>query len=209
MKSATWSGAALIGGGVVTMFVNAVLSPMMPYDAPFAELASSTVFLWRLALAALGVLLLLLGFPGLLHRAGERLSLVGGCAFAVAFVGTALLFAHEWSQVFFVRPLAFVAPDALQAMEDVKGPDAFEIEGIVVLAVFTLGWIALSIALIVGRTLSLFGPLLIIAGFFAIPILTVSGLGLWGAILGNVVLSSGWIVLGRGLMSGADKPRLL
>lgn len=199
MNSATWSGAALIGGGVVTMFLNAVLTPMMPLDAPFAELASSMVFLLRLSLAALGVLFLLLAFPGLLHVIGKRHSRVGGGAFALAFVGTALLFAHEWSQVFFVRPFALAAPDALNAMDGVDGLDAFDIEGIIVLAAFMLGWIALSIAMIVGRALSPLGPSLIIAGFFAIPILATAVDGVWGAVAGNVILSSGWIVLGRAL----------
>lgn len=191
-----------MAGGVLTLFVNAALSPFLPVEAAFGELAASAIFRWRLSLAAFGVFLLLAGMGGLYGRHRVRASVFGALGYGLAFAGTAMLFAHEWAQVFFVHHLALVDPAALEAMESVEGLDnLFDAESIATVSVFALGWILFSVSLLIAGTFGRLGPALVIAGFFAVPLFTALAQGsLWGAAAGNVVLSSGWILLGLALM---------
>ena len=57
-----------------------------------------------------------------------------------------------------------------------------------------LAWSGIAVA--AGGVYARRGPILVIAGFFAIPILSAALPDVWGPILGNAVLGSGWIVLG-------------
>ena len=63
-----------------------------------------------------------------------------------------------------------VAPDALQAMEDAEGINIFDLEGLIVMLTFTLGWIAFAASMLMAKVFSRLGPALVIAGFFAIPL---------------------------------------
>ena len=75
----------------------------------------------------------------------------------------------------------------------------FDLEGLIVIVTFTLGWIAFAASMLLAKVFARLGPALIIAGFFAIPLLTaVTSLKLGGA-LGNTVLGLGFILLGREL----------
>ena len=200
MKSLKLSGIAIAAGGVFLIIVNAVFTPMLAIDAPFTEMMASKVFLWRLSLAALTVFLLMIGTPGLHAYQADRSGLFGRIAFGLTFLGCALLFAHEWAQVFFMHSMAVVAPDALQAVEDTAGMSIFDLEGLIVAVTFTLGWIAFAASMLVAKVFQRLGPALVIAGFFAIPLLSaVTTLKLGGA-LGNAVLGSGFILLGRELL---------
>ena len=116
------------------------------------------------------------------------------------------MFAHEWAQVFFLHPLALVAPDAVQAMEDVEGLNLYELEALIAVVTFTIGWIAFAASMLFGGVFARLGPALVIAGFFAIPLLAVAlpGMGIWGQIMGTVVLASGFILLGRELIKGSQ-----
>lgn len=197
------SGMAVAAGGVTLIIVNAVFTPMLALDAPFTEMMASTAYLWRLSLAALTAFLFLVGCPGLHAYQTGRSGLFGQLAFGLTFVGCAMLFAHEWAQVFFMHSMAMVAPDALQAIDDAEGIDIFELEGVIVLVTFTLGWIAFAISMLLARVFAPLGPALVIAGFFAIPLISaVTSVKLGGA-LGNAVLGSGFILLGRELFSSA------
>jgi hypothetical protein len=196
MNSPKLGGIAIAAGGVFLIIVNAVFTPMLDLDAPFAEMAASQAFLWRLSLAALTVFLFMIGSPGLHAYQAGRSGLFGKLAFGLAFLGCALLFAHEWAQVFFIHNMALVAPDALEAMEDTEGMSASDLEGVIVLITFTLGWIAFAASMLAAKVYSRLGPALVIAGFFAIPLITtLTSLKLGGA-LGNAVLGSGFILLG-------------
>ena len=199
MNSFKLSGIAIAAGGVSLIIVNAVFTPMLALDVPFTEMMASKVYLWRLSLAALTVFLFMIGSPGLYAYQTDRSGLFGKVAFGLTFLGCALLFAHEWAQVFFVHSMAVAAPDALQAMEDAEGMNMFDLEGLIVMLTFTLGWIAFAASMLLANVFSRLGPALVIAGFFAIPLLTaLTSLKLGGA-LGNAVLGLGFIFLGREL----------
>ena len=172
MNSFKLSGIAIAAGGVSLIIVNAVFTPMLAFDVPFPEMMASKTFLWRLSLAALTVFLLMIGSPGLYAYQTGRSGLFGKIAFGLTFLGCALVFAHEWAQVFFMHSMAVVAPDALQAMEDVEGMSIVDIEGLIVLITFTLGWIAFAASMLVAKVFARLGPALVIAGFFAIPMIT-------------------------------------
>lgn len=205
MKNLSWSGIAVISAGVLALFTNAVLIPFVPFGigVTFTEAAASPAFLWRLSLASLVAFLLMIGSVGLYQYQSRRSGHFGSIAFGLAFLGSALLFAHEWSQVFFIHDMAIQVPGALDAMEDAKGFTLFDIESMITSLTFMIGWIAFSISMLVTGVYTRLGPILVIAGFFAIPILSAILPQLLGMIVGNVVLASGWILLGRELIKNS------
>ena len=197
MNSTKLGGVAVIIGGAMLIVVNAVVTPMLDLEAPFTEMMASNIYLWRLSLASLAVFLLMAGCPGLHAYQAARSGSFGKVAFALAFVGCALLFAHEWAQVFYVHSLAVVAPEALQAVEDVAGLNLYDLEAVIALMTFTLGWIVFAASMIRAGVFHRLAPILVIAGFFATPLFTVLATVKLGGALGNVVLGSGFILLGR------------
>ena len=196
MKHFKLSGFAMIAGGALMILVNTFITPLLPLDVPFPEMMASQVFLWRLSLAALAVFLLMIGSPGLYQYQSSHTGWFGKAAFALTFTGCALLFAHEWGQVFFVHELARVAPDSLQAMEDVPGLNLYDLEAMIAIITFSVGWICFAASILANKVFARTGAILVIAGFFAIPLLTAALPGVWGGVLGNIVLGSGWIMLG-------------
>jgi hypothetical protein len=198
-------GWALIIAGVLTGIANGVFSPMLPVDAPFAELAGSQPFLIRLSLAAAGLMLLLLGMVGLYIRHAAKMGWFSAFAFVIAFCGTAAIMAHEWAQVFFIYHIAKTVPAALDVMENVSGPNLFDAEAMIVAASFGLGWILWSIAMLRARVVGWLGPTLVLLGLFGAPLLGAgaAALGLsavLGAAAGGVLFALGWLVLGRALL---------
>ncbi len=202
MNSFKLSGMAISLGGIFLITVNTVFTPMLPMDVPFPEMMASQVYVWRLSLAALTVFLFMIGSPGLYRYQAGQSGLFGKVSFSLAFLGCATLFAHEWGQVFFVHSIAIAAPDALQAMEDTKGINLFDIEALIAITFFGLGWIAFAISMLVTRVYSRTGPALIITGFFAVPLLSAMTSPILGGALGNVVLGTGFILMGRELAGG-------
>jgi hypothetical protein len=196
---------ALIVGGVLTAIANGVFSPMLPVDAPFAALAGSQAFLARLSLAAAGLMLLLLGMVGLYIRHATKIGWFSGFAFVIAFCGTAAIMAHEWAQVFFIHHIAKTVPTALDAMENVSGPNLFDAESIIVVSSFSLGWILWSIAMLRAGVVGWLGPALVLLGLFGAPLMgaVAAALGLspvFALAAGGVLFALGWIVLGRALL---------
>ena len=199
MNSFRLSGIAISTGGVSLIVINAVFTPMLATDVPFPEMMASNTYLWRLSLASLTAFLLMIGSPELHAYQSSRSGLFGKIAFSVTFLGCAFLFAHEWAQVFFVHSIAVAAPGALQAMEDAERMNAFDIEALIVITIFTLGWISFAASMLVARVFRRLGPALIVTGFFAIPLLSAATSPIWGGALGNAVLGSGFILLGSEL----------
>ena len=199
MNSFRLSGIAIVAGGVFLIVINAVFTPMLATDVPFPEMMASNTYLWRLSLAALTAFLFMIGCPDLHAYQGSRSGLFGKIAFSLTFLGCAFLFAHEWAQVFFVHSIAVAAPDALQAMEGAEGMNAFDIEALVAITTFTLGWISFAASMLATKIFARLGPILIIVGFFAIPLLSAAISPIWGGALGNAVLGLGLILLGREL----------
>ena len=192
-----WTGLALAAGGALTILINIGLSPLMiGHGRPMTETAATTVFLWRQSLSALSVALVLFGSVGLYLRQAGRAGWFGAVAFVVAFLGTALVLAWEWIDIFIVRDLAMRAPDALRMLEEAKGVHLYDLGAMIPAASFTLGWIALAVSTLRVCPPQRRAATLVIAGFFAIPFLSAALGVLWGGVLGNVVLGSGWILLG-------------
>ena len=192
-----WTGMSLAAGGVMTLLINSGLTPLLRPDASFSETAASSVFLYRQGLSALAAILLLFGSVGLYLRQVEHSGRFAAVAFVIAFLGTALLLAAEWSQVFLVHDLALRAPDTLRLLDSGKGPSLYDIGTMVALSTFSLGWILLAISALRSGVFSRPAPILVIAGFLAIPLLGAVLPGVWGVVVGNGVLASGWFLLGR------------
>jgi hypothetical protein len=204
-----WMGIALACGGALTFLVNALLTPFLPAGAPYAQVVLSPVFPWRIGVAAIAAVLLLFGSVGVYFAQAQRIGRFGAFAFVVAFLGTALLLATEWIQLFDIRDLALRAPDTLNKLNARgQGPSLGDIGALIALTFFTLGWIALAIATIRARVFPRNAAILVIAGFFAIPMLQ-APFGIAGAIVGNFVLGAGFFQMGRDLVSlGAPASRL-
>jgi hypothetical protein len=179
---------------MLTFLINAGLTPLLPTHAPFAETAASTLFLWRQSASALAAALLLLGSIGLYLRQAERAGRFGAVAFLMAFLGSALLLATEWNEVFLVRDLALQVPNALQMLDAGHHPSLYDLGAIISLGTFTIGWLALAVQTLRAGIFSRRAASLVIAGFLLIPLL--GAVGVWGVVLGNAVLGSGWFLLG-------------
>lgn len=197
------TGVALALGGALTLLINAGLTPLIPTHAAFAKTAASVIFLWRQGASALAAALLLLGSVGLYLRQAERAGRFGAVAFAMAFLGSGLLLAMEWAEVFLVRTLALRAPDALQALDAGHGLSGYDLGAMIAFGMFALGWIALAASTLRTGMLSRRAAGLVIAGLFATPLLGAALPGAWGAVAGNGILGLGWFWLGHDLHRSA------
>ena len=201
MKTHRIAGTALLLGGLVYLIANSVLTILLPVSEDWTATYASTGFLARLSVAATAVFLLFAGALGLHAAQAHKTGWFGSLAFAVLFAGSMLTFAHEWGQVFFLHPLAVIAPESLRAMEDVEGANLYDIEAMLAMGGFVLGWLLFAISMLMARVFRPLGPLLIIGGLFSISLLTAALPGLWGFVAGNAITALGWIVLGRELQA--------
>lgn len=192
-----WSGWALVGGGLAVALSNAAFTPFLPMGVSFAEIAASPVFLWRQSASVVAMVLVLVGTLGVHLRQAERAGIGSTLAFLAAMLGSALLLAWEWVDVFVLRPLAFAAPAALTALEDRPGIDLFDMGALIPICAFSLGWIALAGVTVRARVLPRAAAWLVIAGFFATPLFSALLSPRWGGVLGAAVLGAGFIGLGR------------
>ena len=196
-----WTGAALAAGGALTILVNTCLTPELPRLASFAESAASPIFAWRQGVSAAAAALLVIGSVGCYLRQAEQVGRFGAVAFVGALLGSALVLAEEWGQLFDVRDLALRAPETLTKLNAGPGPSLSDVGAMIALGTFSLGWIALAVVTFRARMLSRSAAVLVIAGFFAIPLLHPVLPGVWGAIVGSSVLGGGWVWLGYEIAS--------
>jgi hypothetical protein len=199
-KHQPWTGIALMLSGVLGLLVNGVLTPMMPMDLSFTEIAGSEIFLLRLSLATGLAALQVIATIGIFARQREHVGWFGSMAVGILFLGSLALFAHEWAQVFFLHPMAHSMPGALEALEDVEGMNLFDWESVIAMGLFMLGWMLLSISALFSGAFDKIGPALVLGGLFAVPLLAVAIEPLLGQALGNVILSSGWLLMGLNMM---------
>ena len=190
-----WCGLALIAAGALTLIVNALATPMMPRGGALSATAASTAFLIRQSLAAGAALLLALGATGLYVRQADRMRRLGALAFAMAFAGSVMLFAVEWTQLFEVRDLARRAPDTLDRL-DAGGIGLDDIGAMTALAVLVIGWISLAAVTMRAGIMPRRAALLVVAGLFATPFLSAVLSPVAAAAIGNALLGAGWIWLG-------------
>jgi len=201
LKRNTLTGTALILGGLTYLIANTVLTLMMPMGEDWTLMFASDAFLARLSVAASSVFFLLVGAIGLYNRQAAKLSLFGKTAFGILFIGSMFLFAHEWAQVFFLHTLAQIDPEALMALENVEGTvNFYDIEAILAVTGFLLGWLLFSISMLMARIIKPIGPIILLAGFFITPALAVALPELWGFVIGNSFTAFGWVLIGRDMM---------
>lgn len=198
----------MAAGGTLEALLNLALAPRMVNNAPFEQIAASTIFLWRQSLSALAAGLLLFGCIGLYLSQESRGKAFGVVAFVTAFIGSTLLVAWEWVDIFVLRELALRAPSALGSLEDHKGLNLYDLGALIPLSLFTLGWLALA-AWTWWVTPALRTPAALVwLGIFAIPLLSAAlGPG-WGGALGNTILGSGLCLLGLGVRRVAAERHL-
>jgi hypothetical protein len=186
-------GIALVIGGALLILINVILTPLLPEQEGEVAVRSSTVYLLRLSSSGVVALLLVLGSLGLrLIRTGS--GVFGSVAFAVAFIGSSLLVAAEWANVFVLRAVAETSPEALGALGD---SSLMRMGFVSAAGLFSLGWLLVAIDLLRTREFARWGGLSVVAGLILIPVLGATPLGSVGAIAGNVVFGAGLVGLGH------------
>ena len=197
-----FSGSALLIGGVLAALLNLVLTPQLPTDAGSVAVATSTAFAIRMPLAAASVALVTIGCVGLYLAHADRLRL-GALAFLVAGVGGMMAFCAECVQFTLIRDLAFEAPEMLERLEEAGQLARYDLAFGIAVATFAVGWLAVAVVTLRAGVLSRRGPITLLLGMLLVPILG-AAVGIWGAVVGNVVLGSGWALLGLDLRWSSD-----
>ena len=188
-------GNVMIFAGVLFLLVNTVLTILMPITTD-AMLMATDAFLHRLSAATLLMFMLMIGTYFLYHNLPTAERLIDKLIFGLAFIGCSVLFAHEWAQVFYLHPLAIAAPEGLNAMENSGRFDLYDFEAALSAILYSLGWISFAILLFIRKTYGRLGPLLVIIGFFSIPVLMNILPFPYGAVFGSIPMALGYSLLG-------------
>jgi hypothetical protein len=196
-------GVALAIAGLLMIVVNVIVTPLLPSGESFAATAASTAFLWRQSLAAVAAVMLMFGAIGLYLRQINRWGAFGALTFAVALIGSALLLATEWIQIFETRDLARRAPETLNSL-DAAGVGLDDIGAMAAMATLVVGWIGLALLTLRSGIFSRQTPKVIIAGFFATPFLSAVLPPVVAGAIGNTILGGGLAALGWELSRRTD-----
>jgi hypothetical protein len=169
---------------------------MLPVQAGDVVVRTSQVYLVRLSASLVSAVLLVFGSLGL-HLAQRSVAgLLGTAAFLASFIGSCLVAAVEWSNVFVLRPVAQLSPSALQAIN--RSP--LLIGGTVAaVGLFSLGWLLVAASAWRARILPRWAAIATGVGMLLIPALGAAPFGIYGAIAGNVVFGAGLAGLGVAL----------
>lgn len=191
-------GIALVLGAVLLILINVILTPsyLSSFQQGEAVGRGSGMYLLRLSAALLVALLLLFGCLGLHLRQRSVSGTFGTVAFLVSFVGTSLLFAVEWSNLFVLRAVAQTSPEMFSVLNKSSLMTAGFGSGVVL---FALGWLLLSVSLWLANVFPRWATLSTSAGLILIPALGVTPLGVVGQVVGNVIFGLGLIGLGVSL----------
>ena len=195
-------GTALMIGGALLIVLNVVVTPMMPTDAGEEAVRTSLPYLIRLSLAVAAAIAYVLGTVGVRLAQGDAGGRFDRLAFWIAFLGNCLLVGLEWSNVFVLRPLAQVAPEALEAIDKAPLLEAGFASGA---GLFSLGWILLAVSALRTPVAARWAPITVLAGFGLTIALGASPLRQTGMIIGSVVIGAGMIGLGHGITAGASR----
>lgn len=191
-------GIALILGAVLLISINVFLTPsyLASFQQGEAAARATDIYLLRLSAALLVALLLLFGCLGL-HLGQMSVSgKFGAAAFLVAFVGTSLLFAGEWANLFVLRAVAQTSPETFNVLDKSSLMTAGFASGV---ALFAFGWLLLSVSIWLANVYPRWAALSTLAGLILIPALGVSPLGVAGQVIGNVIFGLGLVGLGYSL----------
>ncbi len=191
-------GIALLLGGVLHIFITAILTPsyLASFDQGEAIARASGIHLIRLSAAIVDLLLLLFGCIGLYLSQMSASGKFGTVAFLVSFVGTILFIAVEWSNLFVLRAVAQTSPDTFSVLNKSSLMIAGFASGA---GLFMLGWLLLSVSLLLVNLFPRWAAISTLTGLILIPILGITPLGIVGQVIGNVVFGSGIIGLGYSL----------
>lgn len=200
-----FSGGALVLGGLLAALLNLILTPMLPVDAGSIAVSTSTALVIRLPLAAASVALTTLGCVGLYLAQAHRLRF-GALAFLVAGVGGLMMFGIECVQFTLVRDLAFGAPETWESLERAGALTRWDLGFAVGAATFAVGWLAVALVTLRAGVLNRRGSLTFLTGLVLVALLG-GLLGIWGAVVGNLVLGGGWVLLGLDLRRSAAVSR--
>ena len=191
-----WLSLSLVLGGGVAVLVHLVFTPMLPSAEGFAVVAASSAFLWRQSLSAVVAAFILLGVAEILFRPERGAPRWAAPAAALAVLGSAILIAQEWGEIFIVRTLAFESPDALLRMDKAPDTSMYDLGAMLALGFYAVGILAMAVSALRTRDAEKFGPGLVIAGMFAVPLFTALSHSVYGGIAGNLVMDAGWILWG-------------
>jgi hypothetical protein len=72
--------------------------------------------------------------------------------------------------------------------------------------VFTVGWLSLAAAILSARSYPRGGPIALIVGFFAIPLLSAAVGPRWGTVGGAAIVMAGWVMLGMAMYRRSEGP---
>lgn len=185
--------------GVSFAIPNTVILPFVDFNLPFSELLISTPFLYRMIFAALTVAFLLFGSIGIYlhHQEVKKATLFRNIAFILAFFGSAFMFANEWHQIFVLPDVANIDLKVVEQIGSEEQIGRYGIGAMIAMSVFSLGWILYSISMLADKLLKRWGPLLVIAGFFLIPLVSAFTTPIIGGIVGGVILGTGFLLIGK------------
>ncbi|MBT8270476.1 MAG: hypothetical protein KJO25_00390, partial [Bacteroidia bacterium] len=140
IKLSAW---ALILAGVLVTFVNLIFTPQILAIEDFAQSAASMAWAWRLGLASLTGILLVISAFGILALFEKKQpgTLRGLLLFVILIIGNILLVAHEWNQWLFVRDLAIHFPETLNQLEDLESFSLFDLSAAIGTLGFFLSWL--------------------------------------------------------------------
>ncbi|MEY2562234.1 MAG: hypothetical protein QOH88_427 [Verrucomicrobiota bacterium] len=187
-------GIGLLCGALLTLAVNAIIAPLMFHSRSLGIPPETTgLFLFRQSLSGLAALMLIFGSLGVHLMQRDRAGRFGAVSFVFAFIGSCLLFAVEFTDVFVFYPLAGINLAALSAID--KHP-LTSIGFASAAGVFALGWLLLAISVWRTGILPRWAAIAAAAGLVLIPLLQASPLHAWGAIIANGIFSVGLAGLG-------------
>ena len=189
-----WTGLCLVIAGILFL----VLGGMTGF-LDIEAVRRSPIFKWRQTVAVIIGLMLLFGSIGIYLRHPRRSTLPMTLVFIVGFVGSALLVAHEWQELFLAREFATTYPDVFAQLESAQGLTPFDWGTLIAVSAFTLGWIALSSATIFSPAFSRWGGVLVILGIFAVPAMTAALPMPYGPLIGSTIITAGLVRLGLDL----------
>lgn len=194
-----WTGWCLVAAGLLFLAIG-VFTGLLDMTNPRA----SAVFAWRQSTAVLIGLLLIFGAIGIYARHPSRGKPWMLFLFILGTVGSALLVAFEWQELFLARDLDTQFPEVFARLEAAPGFTPFDQGAMIGAAAFTLGWIALAASTIAASGFSRWGGIAVIAGIFALPILSAALPMPIGPLIGSAVIASGLVRLGLDLIHTRD-----
>ena len=199
------SGFALMIAGFFFAVPNTAILPFVDFNAPFGELMTSNAFFYRMIIAALTVAFLSLGSIGLfLHQSSIKAgSFFRQVAFITAFFGSVFMLANEWHQIFVLPQVASINSEVINELGATSQTGRYGIGAMIAFSLFSLGWILFSTSLVIGKQFKRLGPILIILGFFMIPLLSALVTPVAGGIIGGISLGIGFFSVGFELIKGA------